>query len=283
MFFENAWRCTAICSSHRSSSTSSTWPSPNGNWSHHNWNHWRRHVWRQRMKSKWTKCGWPTLSRRCWWWRCWFFALLENSTFELSPGIWTPLTFSLFHDMLILFLLAIYFNLFQSVSPGIARESSSPFTSSNILRGRLTKTQTEKSRDGSFTKKHVQMYNDVQISFFVYLSSHLRTISWITGRFKISASDRSGGGQVRMLRWGSTGDSPSWAPHGRWPLVGVSIQEFLGSEKRSLIRSSYDVNFMMLKQFKIKTIQWFLCISFELSQVFSSEDLTLPRLLTPTP
>ena len=101
------------------------------------------------------------------------------------------------------------------------------------------------------------MYNDVQISFFVYLSSHLRTISWITGRFKISASDRSGGSKVRIYRWGSTGDSPSWAPHGRWPLVGVSIQEFLGSEKRSLIRSSYDVNFMMLKQFKIYWLKWF--------------------------
>lgn len=135
----------------------------------------------------------PTLSRRCWWWRCWFFALLENSTFELSLGIWTPLIFSLFHDMLTL--------LFQSVSPGIAQESSSPFTSSNILRGRLTKPQTVKSRDESFTKKDVQMYNDVQISFFVYLSSHLRTISWITGRFKISASDRSGGSKVRIHRW----------------------------------------------------------------------------------
>lgn len=42
------------------------------------------------------------------------------------------------------------------------------------------------------------------VSFMFLLDSmlsHLRTISWITGRFKISASDRSGGSKVRIHRW----------------------------------------------------------------------------------
>lgn len=77
--------------------------------------------------------------------------------------------------------------------------------------------------------------------------SHLRTISWITGRFKISAWDQRWASSLRgkaASRW-----KASWAPHGRWPLVGISIQEFLGSETKFkldlhiiIALSYYDVN-----------------------------------------
>lgn len=247
MFFENAWRCTAICSSHRSSSTSSTWPSPNGNWSHHNWNHWRRHVWRQCMKSKWTADGPPSAggaggggagfspSWKIARWNCHLeSAHLLNLALPWYAGIAISICFTWYSPGVL-----VAFHFVQHPTRKTHQTANCKISRWIIYKKGWTDVQ--RRPDLVFRVSFVPPPN--------HLLDHRPLQDFGLGSIRRE--------QVRIHRWGSTGDSPSWAPHGRWPLVGVSIQEFLGSEKRSLIRSSYDVNFMMLKQFKIYWLKWF--------------------------